>query len=50
MKHKNNFRFYLLVLLVTLFALSIYSTSAAKAAETETASVKQGDRKSIGSS
>jgi len=44
MKHKNNFRFYLLVLLATLFALSIYDTHAAKAAGTEAASVKQGDQ------
>ena len=45
MKHKNNFRFYLLVLLATLFALSIYNTNAAKAAGTEAASVEQGDQK-----
>ena len=45
MKHINNFRFYLLVLLATLFALSIYNTNAAKAAGTEAASVKQGDQK-----
>ena len=45
MKKKTNFRFYLLVLLATLFALSIYNTNAAKAAGTETASVKQGDQK-----
>ena len=45
MKHKNNFRFYLLVLLATLFALSIYNTNAAKAAGTEAAGVEQGDQK-----
>ncbi len=45
MKHKNNLRFYLLVLLATLFALSIYNTNAAKAAGTEAASVKQEDQK-----
>jgi hypothetical protein len=45
MKHKNNFQFYLLVLLATLFALTIYNTNAAKAAGTEAASVKQGDQK-----
>ncbi|MBW2173751.1 MAG: hypothetical protein JRF64_03750 [Deltaproteobacteria bacterium] len=44
MKHKNNLRFYLLVLLATLFALSIYNTNAAKAAGTEAASVEQGDQ------
>jgi len=45
MKHKNNLRFYLSVLLATLFALSIYNTNAAKAAGTEAASVEQGDQK-----
>ena len=34
MKHKNNFRFYILVLLATLFALSIYNTNAANATGT----------------
>ena len=44
MKHENNFLFYLLVLLTTLFALSIYKTNAAKAAGSEAASVEQGDQ------